>query len=189
MVQWRNNQRGDTLIEVTFALAILGFVLLSSTAIAAAAFRTGQTARERTAVSTVAQEQMEALRSFRDNHTWAEFQSGLPGKYLGVNNAATGLCSSGPSQCFHMVLGPTTAGTTEWTPQPGQLTPASPGSTLQVPTSSLELSSATPAADQGCGYDFLLTYQFSPLGGGTTAVNRITTRLANLKFNGVGTCP
>src|ERR1041384_7189661 len=78
-------QRGDTLIEVTFALAILGFVLLGSTAIATTAFRTGQTARERTQVSTAAQQQMEALRSFRDNHPWSEFRVGNGGTYQGID--------------------------------------------------------------------------------------------------------
>src|SRR6266702_3861781 len=102
------SQRGDTLIEVTFALAILGTVLLGSTAIAAAAFRTGQTARERTQVAEVAQQQMEALRSFRDNHTWAEFEGGSScgsaGGYCGVNQVLTTNCSYNPAlRCFHMV--------------------------------------------------------------------------------------
>src|ERR1039458_6429789 len=89
MLKWNlrrilGREHGDTLIEVTIALSILSFVLLGSTALAVTAFRMGQTARERTQVAEVAQEQMEALRSFRDNHTWAEFQGGGPG-YQGID--------------------------------------------------------------------------------------------------------
>jgi len=96
----QTEERGDTLIEVTFALAILGFVLMSSTVIAMTAFRTGQTARERTQVAAEAQEQMEALRSFRDNHTWDEFRVGDgsgnctgAGNYCGMTGVGTP-CSS-----------------------------------------------------------------------------------------------
>src|SRR5476651_2691380 len=70
------SQRGDTLIEVTLALAILSVVLLSSTIVTTRAFRLGQTARERTILADQAQSQAEALLSFRDNHTWAEFLNG-----------------------------------------------------------------------------------------------------------------
>lgn len=173
-------QSGDTLIEVTLALAILGFVLLSSTAIGAAAFRTGQTARERTQVAAAAQEQLEALRSFRDNHTWNEFQHGNncngANGYCGIEQVQTTPCQwDGAKRCFHMELLPTSAGTTEWVPRPSGKTLTSP------PTAVVEIS-VNPSATQ-CRYDFLMHYQFQQLGGGVLAKNQITTRLANLKFN------
>jgi prepilin-type N-terminal cleavage/methylation domain-containing protein len=195
MLRWNNvvakrSERGDTLIEVTLALAILGMVLLGSTAIAATAFRTGQTARERTQIAAVAQSQLEALRSFRDNHTWAEFQTGRScgsaGGYCGINQVQTTACSFDASRrCFFMELRNTTAGTTEWVPRPGS-------TNANVPTSVVEISTNTPGSQQTCGYDFLLTYSFEPLGGGTRASNRVFTRLANLKYDpngGLVACP
>jgi type II secretory pathway pseudopilin PulG len=176
------HEQGDTLIEVTFALAILAFVLLGSTAIAAAAFRTGQTARERTQVSEVAQAQLEALRSFRDNHTWAEFEQGHPPAYGGVDAVQAG---------FHMEL---SAG--EWRPVAGPLTSTTNTTLvpvgLTVPTATMTLATSTPAAERVCGYDFLLKYSFTPLGGSQLASNQITTRLANLKYDPNGapvSCP
>lgn len=194
MLRWKNalvkgSERGDTLIEVTIALAILGFVLLGATAIGAAAFRTGQTARERTQVAAGAQQQLEALRSFRDNHTWSEFRTGrscgsVTG-YCGVDQVLTTPCQFDASRrCFHMELAPTTAGTTEWIPRTGSVA-------ANVPTSIIEISTSTSATSE-CGYDFLLQYSFEPLGGGTKASNRITTRLANLKYDpngGAVVCP
>jgi Tfp pilus assembly protein PilV len=190
MLRWKRynlrlGTRGDTLIEVTLALAILGFVLLSATAIGATAFRTGQTARERTQVAGAAQEQLEALRSFRDNHSWAEFRTGKSGAFQGIDQVLGAACQwDATKHCFHMVLANTTAGTTEWVPQSG-------ATTANVPTSVIEISTSTTAASQ-CGYDFLLHYQFQPLGGGTNATNQIATRLVNLKYDpGVGgaVCP
>jgi type II secretory pathway pseudopilin PulG len=169
---WCRGERGDTLIEVTFALAILSVVLLSCTALTAAAFRTGQTAKERTEVVEAAQEQLEALRSFRDNHTWGEFRTGQPPNYYGVTSFAS----------FHMELA-STGGGNEWVPKDGVLTTSTPGTVLKVPTSSIVITTATPPIEQQCGFDFVLQYSFAPLGGGTPATGQITTRLANLKYN------
>ncbi len=182
-------ERGDTLIEVTFALAILGFVLLGSTAIAATAFRTGQTARERTQVASAAQEQLEALRSFRDNHTWDQFRGGsncgTSGGYRGVDQVLGTPCNyDATKRCFHMVPANTSGGNTEWVPQAGP-------STASVPSSVVEISTRTTAASQ-CGYDFLLFYSFDQLGGGQKARNQISTRLVNLKYDpglGAAICP
>jgi type II secretory pathway pseudopilin PulG len=172
---------GDTLIEVTFALAILGFVILSCTVLTSAAFRAGQTARERTEVSSAAQEQLEALHSFRDNRQWKpDFENK-------INAVATG---------FHMELLNTGPGK-EWVPVAGPLTPSILGSDLTVPTSSLQIVTTTPANQQDCGYNFVLTYRFAPVGttdptnNATNAHNQITTRLANLKYDPSlgGSCP
>ena len=65
----RLGQRGDTLIEIIMATAILTFVLISSYAVASRATRLGQEARERSVAANVAQEQIEALRNYRDNST------------------------------------------------------------------------------------------------------------------------
>jgi type II secretory pathway pseudopilin PulG len=187
---WRG-QAGDTLIEVTFALAILGFVLLGATATAASAFRMGQTARERTAVAQVAQEQMEALRSFRDNHTWAEFETG-------VDTAAHGICTAdGSARCFHMVQSNPgcTSGPTcnEWIPAAGNLTAPDPTGTLTVPTSEVEIARVVNVATEPCAMDFQVHYEFTPLGGGTNDSNQFLTRLVNLRYavplGGSSVCP
>ena len=174
-----NNSRGDTLVEVTIALAILGAVLISATAVATTAFRTGQTAKERTQVAVAAQGQMEALRSFRDNHAWSEFRAGGPG-YLGIVTALSGACSTG-APCFHMELVTTVPGTKEWVPKSGPAVAPGPAA-ANVPSSIMEIYDAGLLSDPSCAYDFVLRYQFPQLGGGT-ASNRIATKLVNLRFN------
>ncbi|HEY2004243.1 MAG TPA: hypothetical protein VGH44_03955 [Candidatus Saccharimonadia bacterium] len=191
---------GDTLIEVTFALAILGFVLLGSTAVAAMAFRVGQTARERTTVSEQAQEQMEALRSFRDNSLamsggWGAFQAGAGGcsggGYCGVVNVPKGQCHfDGSIRCFHMAQ--SGGANNQWVPVSNSLT--YPAGGLTVPTSVVEIAIVPPAnpTSQQCAYDFELHYSFTPIGGGIDDANRIQTRLVNLNYTpvgGVSVCP
>lgn len=196
-IRYIGNHRGDTLIEVVFALAILAFVLLGATAIASTAFRTGQTARERTQVADEAQQQMEALRSFRDNHSWDEFRVGNAGIYRGVDTAATSACRfDATKHCFHMELRSTTAGSTEWVPVAGPITgPVSGMAQLPAPGAVLEIwaddTGAAPAA-RPCNYDFELHYSFEPQGGGVRAANHIRTRLSNLRYDptalGAGSC-
>lgn len=66
MRHWLRSERGDTLIEVVFAVAIMGSVLISTAALSSTAFRTGVSARERTQAANIAQGQAEALRNRRD---------------------------------------------------------------------------------------------------------------------------
>jgi type II secretory pathway pseudopilin PulG len=189
VLEKQRSERGDTLIEVTFALAILGFVLLSSTAVASTAFRIGQTAKERTQVADAAQRQMEALRSFRDNHTWADFRQGQAGVFPGIDTVG-GTCSfDATKQCFFMGTQPTTLGTQEFVPMPGS-------TSANVPTSIIEIENATPLGIiRQCGYDFVLHYSFHTLGGGNTgdvdASNQIATRLVDLHYSPPpgGVCP
>lgn len=159
--------RGDTLVEVTIALAILSFVLLGSILVAENAFRIGQTARERTQLSEQAQAQMEALRSFRDNHTWDEFLYGNASLgYSGVFNTAPP---------FHMIT-KSISGATQWVP----ITATMAGS---VPTSSLGINLVSSNLVMQCYVDINLDYSFTPLGGGE-AKNHIKTRLANVHYAG-----
>lgn len=180
MIGMALGQRGDTLIEVTFALAILATVLLGSTSIAASAFRMGQTAKERTVTIEKAQQQIEALRSFRDSHSWNEFRSGngctTPGGYCGVDNVGA---------TWHMEL-TNVSGSTQWVPVTGSLAGPVPTSTMGI---SADLSTGLRMNARPCNYDFQLNYSFSPLGGGTQVKNQIRTRLGNLKFaGGTGIC-
>lgn len=180
MLRWNRvkklrSEGGDTLVEVSISLAILSFVLMSSTALTTEAFREGQIASERIEVANVAQEQMEALRSFRDNSSWAVFEGD-------INPVANG---------FHMAL--QTGSATQWVPVAGAMTTSTSGSPLTVPTSTMSIATTTSPALQDCGYDFTLKYSFDVPGGSSTdeATNTIETRLANLKFSysGVGPAP
>jgi prepilin-type N-terminal cleavage/methylation domain-containing protein len=60
------NQRGDTLVEVSIALAILAGLLVATFTVATTAYRLGIGGRERTQALNVAQRQAELLRSYRD---------------------------------------------------------------------------------------------------------------------------
>ena len=64
------DQRGETLVEVVMALGILSLVLVSSYALATGTFRLGRGAGERTQAVNYLQEQVEALRTYRNNTAW-----------------------------------------------------------------------------------------------------------------------
>jgi Tfp pilus assembly protein PilV len=193
MLRWNKinvckSEVGDTLIEVTIALSILSFVLISSTAVATSAFRLGQTAENRTQIANVAQEQMEALRSFRDNNDNGS------GTQTWTNAFEPDINSADGPNGFHMQL--TTGANPAWVPVAGSLTTNTPGTTLMVPTATMSFISRTPAIDQDCGYSFVLKYSFEPLGSGLYSVdsNQITTTLVNLKYShnpdlGPAPCP
>lgn len=71
------NERGDTLIEVIMAMAILTGVLLATYSVSIRAFHAGTTARERQQVSALMEEQAEALRQYRDNSDWPTFEAAV----------------------------------------------------------------------------------------------------------------
>jgi len=85
-----SKRRGDTLVEVAMALALLSVVLVSAFNIASAAFRLGQSAKERTQASNLIQEQAEALRNYRDSNPWGTFEPGTRGTFHMVRNASGG---------------------------------------------------------------------------------------------------
>jgi type II secretory pathway pseudopilin PulG len=197
----RLSQRGDTLIEVTFALAILGFVLLGSTSLASDAFRIGQTAGERTSMAEGAQQQLEALRSFRDNNAWATFRNSAScsqsGGFCGIDQVLSAgmakpcTCPAGatpcpftnsPQDCFSMSLANTGGGTTQWVPKPG----ANLAIQSSVPTGEIEIASPSEnviPSPSPCGYDFVLYYFFETPGSSSLASNQIETRLVNLNYS------
>ena len=67
-----NNQRGDTLVEVTLAVAVLAIVLTSAYTVTGRAAKVGQSAKERSQAVALVQQQAEIIQSFaiRD---WGEF--------------------------------------------------------------------------------------------------------------------
>jgi Tfp pilus assembly protein PilV len=84
MIRW---QRGDTLVEITIAMAILAMVLTSSVVLGVSAMHIGGESRQRSQAAELAQEQAEGLRSFRDTAGWTAF------------NTDTSIASGAP---FHM---------------------------------------------------------------------------------------
>lgn len=71
----RLDERGETLVEVVMALAILSLVLVSSYALATSTFRQGRGAGERTQAVNYLQQQAEALRTYRNGigGDWHQF--------------------------------------------------------------------------------------------------------------------
>ncbi len=74
------NQRGDMLVEVTMALAVLAAVLLTALNVANKAFGVSNSAKERSVASGLLQEQAERLRNYRDSHVWG----GATGTYATI---------------------------------------------------------------------------------------------------------
>ena len=71
-------RRGDTLIEVVFALAILATLLTVLTTSAISSWRTSRLAGERTQASAYVQEQVEALKAYRASRDWGDFKTSIP---------------------------------------------------------------------------------------------------------------
>lgn len=80
-----HSQRGDTLVEVVMALAILGVMLTAAFNIANLSYRVGTSSRERTTAINLAQKQAELLRQFRDDQVATAgtgFPIGISGFYM-----------------------------------------------------------------------------------------------------------
>jgi hypothetical protein len=125
-----------------------------------------------------AQGQIEALRSFRDNHTWNEFlNGGLIGAtpYNGVLNAAAvgpRACSLSAS-CFYLALTNFGVGQTEFVPSGG-------ATTGTVPTSYMEITVTPNVPVSPTSVDINLSYGFTELGEQTPAIGHIKTTLTNI---------
>ncbi len=176
MKKFLASQSGDTIIEVTMALAILAVVLMSATLVTTRAFRLGQTARERTTMAEAAQGQAEELRSFRDNHTWSEFLYG--GSIAGVAYNGVLTIPGGPgchvsTPCAHMLYRTFAAGAVEFVPSASPV--AGP-----VPTSYLEISVTPLTAPPVTSVSVTVSYGFTELGGSNVDAGHIKTTLTQL---------
>jgi hypothetical protein len=170
------NQRGDTLIEVTFALVILAAVLVSSSLLAVKGLQQAHSAQERTQIADEAQRQAEGLRSFRDNHTWAEFLNGSGGIYSGVLNGGGSTCQASGGPCFHVDTRATVPGiTSEFVPLPNNMA----GS---VATSYIEIKATPDGAAPPQSVDVVISYGFLNAGGGPMNEGHIKLRFTNLKL-------
>ena len=171
------NMRGDTLIEVTIALAILTAVLTGAFVISNKAFQLGQTSKERSQLISAAQQQSEALKNFRDSQIWNVFVNGnglnsTPG--IVVRNIS-GDCDGdkpGIQNCFHMeqrVIG----GVNQWVPATGAVTSGNlpPGNSIWI---------TTPAIGFADNYDFEIVYRADSFGPGISNRGSIRQHLTNL---------
>lgn len=170
------NQRGDTLIEVTVALGILGFTLIGAFLVSNKAFTTGQVAKERSQMIAAAQTQAEALMSFRNSYDWTTFTSNtLAGKPAGfLRSLSAGDCDlSTPAvdRCFHMET-QTVGGRQQWAPVAGAVSDSG-----LPPGNSVWITSETAYQDV---YNFKIVYQVLPIGGGPMNQSTIFLRLVNL---------
>jgi prepilin-type N-terminal cleavage/methylation domain-containing protein len=179
------DQQGDTLVEVTLALAILALVLTGAFTAANKAFLLGQDAKERSQLVSLAQQQAEALQSFRDSHKWAEFVHGRPlatPRIPGLDvSFASGDCDASQAQiqtCFYMER-QTLGGVTQWVPKVGTLNESQVGGGLGyvriIPSPAVSVG-GPPAAS----YDFTIQYGVPARGGGPDLKNSIWLHLTNL---------
>jgi type II secretory pathway pseudopilin PulG len=173
------NERGDTLVEVTMALAILALVLTSAFAIANKAYRIGQDAKERSQLVGDAQQQAEALQSFRDSHTWHDFTLGssdntLPGLARLGTPATTNACGSQP--CFHMETR-VVNGINQWVPVAGAAPDTQIGGQgyIRIVVGAGVIPSSTRPS-----YDFRIEYGIPPRGGGAMLASDLKLHLTNL---------
>lgn len=136
-------QRGDTLVEVIFALVILSVILVTTISLARLSQVQSGNDLSRTQASNFLQQQYEALREYRDGHSWDQFvQQGLGMRFLqhtdrssGVNTldcepdgAAVGSGATPGALCFHMERDANPADGAnygKWVPCPGPLSPSS----------------------------------------------------------------
>jgi hypothetical protein len=174
-------ERGDTLVEVTIALAILALVLTSSFALANRAFLVGQNAKERTQLVADAQQQIEALASFRDSYSWSQFVAGDTSLgFSGIRvRAGSGDCDpgrSGTQLCFHMVR-QVIAGGSRWVPVVGPVPSSQIGG--QGFARILVDNDVAPGAVMP-SYTFAVQYGVPALGGGVPLASTVRLHLTNL---------
>ncbi|HSX02370.1 MAG TPA: prepilin-type N-terminal cleavage/methylation domain-containing protein [Candidatus Saccharimonadia bacterium] len=172
----RLNQRGDTLVEVTLALAILAMVLTGAFVTANKAFNLGQDARERSQMVSDAQQQAEALESFRDSHTWSEFVLGNGGPLAKGINVGNGISCGGVTNCFHMVK-QAVAGVSQWVPAAGPGTDTQLGGQGYVRIVVSPTPGTLPAPSL---YNFSIQYGVPARGGGPDLASTIKLELVDI---------
>ncbi len=74
-------RRGDTLIEVIMAFAILSSLLIIASSGAISAWRSSRSAGERTQATYLAERQAQGLKAYKSSMTWDQFTN-----YAGIGN-------------------------------------------------------------------------------------------------------
>lgn len=134
-----NNQRGDTIVEVTIAVALLSIILAAAYTISGRAARLGQAAKERSQAVALVQQQAEIIESsaIRD---WDSFIADYtPNGYYEVDT---------------------------WKPKSGQFTDTDSGAQFQVGYTSRAICDAGICdADNTTKVEFRVTAQWTPVSG------------------------
>jgi prepilin-type N-terminal cleavage/methylation domain-containing protein len=179
-MMWRN-ERGDTLIEVTLALSILALVLTGAFATANKAFSIGQDAKERSQLVGDAQQQAEALQSFRDSYRWNEFvagraSAGVPGISVRSGSGDCDTSQAGVQSCFHMERR-TVNGAVQWVPVVGEYHDPMIGGGLSYVR--ILTQPGNPPANPN-SYTFTIQYGVPARGGGQPLASSLKLYLTNL---------
>jgi hypothetical protein len=69
-IQWKNNKRGISIIEILIVIAIIVIALISLLGLITFSLRISTLIEQTTQASNLAQETMEAVRNFRDGTDW-----------------------------------------------------------------------------------------------------------------------
>jgi len=70
LIQWKDNKKGISIIELLIVIAIIAIALTSLLGIASFSLRVSTLIKETTQANTLAQETIEAVRNFRDGTDW-----------------------------------------------------------------------------------------------------------------------
>lgn len=166
-------QKGDTIIEVVIASAIIAATLTGALKISGRASRLGQAAKERTQAVGLIQGQAEALRNLRDN----KVKVGGAGWNSFINDIGpVGLCSSSipdrapDAQSFYLAKSGS-----------GWLKGGANQTTEGLFTVFIEACDDTDTALHAVGSKirFDITAQWELIGGGPVEKTTITTHLVN----------
>lgn len=155
------DQRGDTLVEVTIALAIMAAVLTSAFLLAEKSIQIGRIAKERTLMVAAAQQQAEALTAYRDRFGWASFVANVRG-------SLTTICSSS-RRCFTIAPANSTVSALS----------AGEGSVGTVPTSKLYITTDINSPTAPNPVTFTISYSAEPPGGGALMSSEVILQLGN----------
>ncbi len=70
LIQWKNNKKGISIIEILIAIAIIVIALIGLLGLITFSLRISTLIKETTQANSLAQETLEAVRNFRDGTDW-----------------------------------------------------------------------------------------------------------------------
>lgn len=74
--RWRGGEKGQTLVEMVFALGVAVLVIVALVVATTVAVRNAQFAKSESLASKYAQDGMEKIRAYRDQNAWETFKNG-----------------------------------------------------------------------------------------------------------------
>jgi len=70
LIQWKNNNKGVSIVEILVVSAIIGTAFVSLLGLAALSLKSSTLIKETTQAENIAKETIEAVRNLRDGTTW-----------------------------------------------------------------------------------------------------------------------